>query len=101
MFTTVSPQVLVWSLVTAVSRRALPGLEEARLGQVAPRFTWTAHALPVTGLHVGHGPAHSARVVTASLDMPVKLYSMTTGDHLLQQINKYHFMNRIIILIPD
>ena len=83
MFTTVSPQVLVWSLVTAVSRRALPGLEEARLGQVAPRFTWTAHALPVTGLHVGHGPAHSARVVTASLDMTVKLYSMTTGDHLL------------------
>ena len=34
-------------------------------------------------LHVGHGPAHSARVVTASLDMTVKLYSMTTGDHLL------------------
>ena len=68
VLTTVSPQVLVWSL---------PGWEEARLGQLAPRFTRTAP------LHVGHGPAHSARVVTASLDMTVKLYSMTTGDILL------------------
>lgn len=76
-------QVLVWSLVTAVSRRQLPGREEASLGQVTPRYTWTGHALPVTGIHVGHGPAHSARVVSASLDMTVKIYSMTTGDMLL------------------
>jgi len=76
-------QVLAWSLVTAVSRRQLPGREEASLGQVTPRHTWTGHALPVTGIHVGHGPAHSARVVSASLDMTVKIYSMTTGDMLL------------------
>lgn len=73
-------QVLAWSLVTAVSRRQLPGREEASLGQVTPRHTWTGHALPVTGIHVGHGPAHSARVVSASLDMTVKIYSMTTGE---------------------
>ena len=76
-------QVLAWSLVTAVSRRQLPGREEASLGQVTPRHTWTGHALPVTGIHVGHGPAHSARVVSASLDMTVKIYSMTTGRQLL------------------
>ena len=36
-------------------------------------------ALPVTGIHVGHGSAHSARVVSASLDMTVKIHSMITG----------------------
>ena len=55
VFTTVSPEGLVWSL---------PGWEEARLGQLAP-------------LHVGQGPDHSARVVTANLDITVKLYSNT------------------------
>ena len=75
--------VLAWSLVTAVSRWQLPGREEASQGQVTPRYTWTGHALPVTGIHVGHGPAHSARVVSSSLDMTVKIYSMTTGDMLL------------------
>merc|ERR1719188_891380 len=44
---------------------------------------WTGHALPVTGIHVGHGPAHGARVVTSSMDMTVKIYSMTAGDMLL------------------
>ncbi len=80
-------QVLAWSLVTAVSRRQLPGREEASLGQVTPRYTWTGHALPVTGIHVGHGPAHSARVVSASLDMTVKIYSMTTGKEMFHNLH--------------
>ena len=50
------------------------------LGQVEPRYTWTGHSLPVTGLQVGAGPAPSARVASCSLDMTVKLYTMTTGQ---------------------
>jgi len=76
-------QVLVWSLVRCVARRSLPGQDSCEVGQVEPRYTWTDHALPVTGLHVGHGPAHGARVVTCSLDMTVKVYTMGTGQMLL------------------
>ena len=54
-------------------RRHLPGKEETAVGQVEPRYTWTGHALPVTGGHVSPGPAHGARVVTCSLDMTVKV----------------------------
>merc|ERR1740137_493327 len=59
------------------------GQERGQLGQVQPRYTWTDHALPVTGLQVGHGPAHGARVLTCSMDMTVKLYTMKTGQMLL------------------
>ena len=76
-------QVLVWSLVSITSRRLLPGLEQGRLGQVEPRYTWTEHALPVTAVRTGHGAANVARVVTASLDMTVKVYSLTRGQLLL------------------
>jgi len=76
-------QVLVWSLVNCISRRHLPGKEETSVGHVDPRYTWTGHALPVTGIHVGAGVAHGARVVTCSMDMTVKLYSLRTGDMLL------------------
>ena len=76
-------QVLVWSLVTCVTRRHLPGREESSVGEVEPRYTWTQHSLPVTGLHLGHGPAHMARVVSCSSDMTVKVFSMSTGDMLL------------------
>ena len=76
-------QVLVWSLVSITSRRLLPGLEQGRLGQVEPRYTWTDHALPVTAVRTGHGAANVGRVVTASLDMTVKVYSLTRGQLLL------------------
>jgi len=76
-------QVLAWSLVLCVARRSLPGQERGQVGQVQPRYTWTDHALPVTGIQVGHGPAHGARVVTCSMDMTVKLYTMQTGQLLL------------------
>ena len=52
-------QVLVWPLVLCVARRSLPGQERGQVGQVQPRYTWTDHALLVTGrVSVGHGPAH-------------------------------------------
>ena len=76
-------QVLVWSLVAAVSSRHLPGLQQTRLGQVEPRYSWSDHALPVTALRVGHGAANRARVVSGSADMTVKVYSLTTGLLLL------------------
>ena len=76
-------QVLVWSLVAAVSRRHLPGLQQSKLGQVEPRYSWTDHALPVTALRVGRGAANMARLVTASRDMTVKVYSLTRGLLLL------------------
>eukprot|EP00090_Calanus_glacialis_P008952 TRINITY_DN17273_c0_g1_i1.p1 TRINITY_DN17273_c0_g1~~TRINITY_DN17273_c0_g1_i1.p1 ORF type:complete len:419 (+),score=165.14 TRINITY_DN17273_c0_g1_i1:45-1301(+) len=76
-------QVLVWPLVLCVARRSLPGQERGQVGQVQPRYTWTDHALPVTGVRVGHGPAHGARVITSSLDMTVKVYTMQTGQMLL------------------
>jgi len=79
-------QVLVWSLVRAVTRRHLPGLEQSRLGEVEPRYSWTDHGLAVTGLKVGHGTANTARVVTASRDMTVRLYSLTRG-HLLLSVS--------------
>ena len=76
-------QVLVWPMVLCVARRSLPGQERGEVGTVEPRYTWTDHALPVTGLHVGHGPAHGARVISSSMDMTVKVYTMTTGQLLL------------------
>eukprot|EP00092_Neocalanus_flemingeri_P017354 GFUD01018769.1.p1 GENE.GFUD01018769.1~~GFUD01018769.1.p1 ORF type:complete len:417 (+),score=147.99 GFUD01018769.1:39-1289(+) len=76
-------QVLVWPLVLCVARRSLPGQERGQVGQVQPRYTWTDHGLPVTGIVVGHGPAHGARVITCSLDMTVKVYTMVTGQMLL------------------
>ena len=79
-------QVLVWSLVRAVTSRHLPGLEESRLGQVEPRHTWTDHGLPVTAVVAGHGQANMARAVTASRDMTVKLYSLGRG-HLLLSVS--------------
>jgi len=76
-------QVLAWPLVLCVARRALPGQERGQVGQVQPRYTWTEHALPITGIHVGYGPALGARVITCSMDMTVKVYTMTTGQMLL------------------
>ena len=94
-------QVLAWSLVTAVSRRQLPGREEASLGQVTPRHTWTGHALPVTGIHVGHGPAHSARVVSSSLDMTVKIYSMTTGKEMFHNLHGSNLSIPFTLIIEE
>ena len=65
-------QVLVWPLVLSVARRSLTGQERDQVGQVQPRYTWTDHALPVTGVRVGHG----ARVITSSIDMTVNVYTM-------------------------
>jgi len=79
-------QVLVWPLVLCVARRPLPGQEKGQVGQVEPRHTWTQHALSVTGIHVGHGVAHGTRVLTSSLDMTVKLFSVKTG-HLLLSVS--------------
>ena len=58
--------------------------------QVEPRYTWTGHSLPVTGLQVGAGPAPSARVASCSLDMTVKLYTMTTGQYGVGILTTYH-----------
>jgi len=76
-------QVLAWPMVLCTARRSLPGQERGEVGQVQPRYVWTDHALPVTGIHVGHGPAHGARVITSSMDMTVKVYTMKTGQMLL------------------
>jgi len=77
-------QVLVWSLVQCVAKRALPGLERGQVGQVQPRYTWTDHSLPVTAVHTGHAAsAASARVFTAALDQVVRVYSMSRGEQLL------------------
>jgi len=77
-------QVLVWSLVQCVAKRALPGLERGQVGQVAPRYTWTDHSLPVTCIHVGCGvSAATCRVFTGGLDQVVRVYSMAGGAQLL------------------
>jgi len=76
-------QVLVWAMVLCVARRSLPGQDRGEVGTVEPRYTWTDHALPVTGLHVSQGPAHGARIISSSMDMTVKVYTMTTGQLLL------------------
>jgi len=75
-------QVLAWSLAVTVSLRCLPGQESRQVGQPDPRWTWNDHALPVTGVHVGHG-GPSSRVFTVSLDQTCKVYCMGSGQLLL------------------
>ena len=43
----------------------------------------TDHSLPVTDLLLGHGATNTARLVSARLDMTVKIYSLTRGNILL------------------
>ena len=65
-------QLLVWSLVAAVSRRHLPGLEQTlRLWDFTTRYSWTDHSLPVTELLLGHWAARlvSARNVYSTIIM--------------------------------
>ena len=49
----------------------------------------TDHSLPVTDLLLGHGATNTARLVSARLDMTVKIYSLTRGNILLSvSLNK-------------
>jgi len=73
-------QVLVWSLVTCLSRRSLPGQQ---VGQAEPRFTLSDHSLGVTALHCGYGAAPVARLYTAAMDQVCRVYSLTRGEQLL------------------
>ncbi|TRY74762.1 hypothetical protein TCAL_00730 [Tigriopus californicus] len=77
--------VLVWSLLTVVSSRRLPGQPRDQGSAPLPRHAWSDHKLAVTDLHVTvHGIR--ARVFTASLDRTAKVYCLLSG-HLLLDVS--------------
>lgn len=76
--------VLVWSLADVLS------------GHVQPKFTFSDHSLPITGLKVGLGGSR-ATLYTASLDRTVRLYDLAQG----QQTAVLMFRNGLTSIAVD
>lgn len=69
---------LVWNLGTVIAN----GVSAT---DVAPTYTFSDHALPVSDVYIGHGGMH-AYLVTVSLDRSCRIYDLAAGKLLLNVV---------------
>lgn len=70
-------KVLVWNLGLSIT--------QSNHHQVAPLYTFSDHALPVTDVHIGKG-ALRAYLVSVSLDRTCRIYDLSSGTQLLNLV---------------
>lgn len=70
-------KVLVWNLGMSIAQNSHH--------QVAPLYTFSDHALPVTDLHIGKG-ALRAYLLSVSLDRTCRIYDLSSGTQLLNLV---------------
>lgn len=88
--------VLVWSLLEVIARKAIPGQTRDQIDTAMPRFGRSDHKMEVTDLHITSGGIKS-RIYSSSLDQTCKICCLASGRLLLD----IHVGSRLHSVVVD